>query len=284
PLPEQKRIVKAIEQAFEKITEIETNKKELEELADKVKAKTLGLAIRGKLVSQNPKDEPASVLLEKIKKEKEKLIKAGKIRKEKQDSYIYKSSDNLYYQNNESINKHFLFEIPKGWQIEKLGNVCDISRGGSPCPIQKYLTTSNDGINWIKIGDAKLGSKYITSAKEKIIPSAMEYSRYVKSGDFLLTCSMSFGHPYILKIDGCVHNGWIIIDHIEHVFNCDFLYYALSSDTIYRLFTSLSTGSTVKNLQIDTVKSVCFPIPPLSEQKRIASKIELIFKQIDLLN
>ncbi|MDR3112436.1 MAG: restriction endonuclease subunit S, partial [Elusimicrobiota bacterium] len=178
------------------------------------------------------------------------------------------------------IQDELLFELPKGWQIEKLGNVCDISRGGSPRPIKSYLTTSSNGINWIKIGDAKQGCKYITATKEKILSSAIKYSRYVKSGDFLLTNSMSFGRPYILKIDGCIHDGWLVISHIEHVFDCDFLYYALNSDIVYRLLTSLAVGSTVKNLKSDTVKSICFPIPPLPEQKRIVKAIEQAFEKI----
>lgn len=132
----------------------------------------------------------------------------------------------------------------------------------------------------IKIGDTKRGYKYITATKEKILPSAVKYSRYVKRGDFLLTNSMSFGHPYILKIDGCIHDGWLVISHIENIFDYDFLYYALSSDTVYKLLTSLAVGSTVKNLKADTIKSICFLIPPLEEQKRIAKKIESIFNQL----
>ena len=92
--------------------------------------------------------------------------------------------------------------MPLGWSWERLGNVCSIARGGSPRPIEEYLTTDSNGINWIKIGDTEKDGKYILKTKEKILPTGLYKSRYVKSGDFLLTNSMSFGRPYILKTDG----------------------------------------------------------------------------------
>ena len=85
---------------------------------------------------------------------------------------------------------------------------------------------------------------------------------------------MSFGRPYILKTNGCIHDGWLVIGNIDTVFNQDFLYYALSSDFMYQTLSLLAAGSTVKNLKSDTVKSVLFPIPPMREQKRIAEKLD----------
>ena len=173
--------------------------------------------------------------------------------------------------------------MPEGWAWCRLGVVADIARGGSPRPIEDFITDKKNGINWIKIGDTVPESKYIISAKEKIKPEGKKHSRFVHAGDFLLTNSMSFGRPYILKIDGCIHDGWLVFADIIKYLLKDFLYYALSSKYIYNSFSLVAAGSTVKNLKADTVKQVLFPLPPLLEQKRIITNIEAIFAQIDLL-
>jgi len=169
------------------------------------------------------------------------------------------------------------FELPNNWRWERLGNISTIARGGSPRPIEDYLTNSPNGVNWIKIGDTEKNGKYITQTNEKIIPEGISKTRYVKSGDFLLTNSMSFGRPYILKTDGCIHDGWLVIGDIENLFYQDYLYYALSSDVMYHSFSSVAAGSTVKNLKSDTVKAVLFPIPPYLEQIKIAKFLEKIY-------
>lgn len=176
------------------------------------------------------------------------------------------------------------FELPDGWAWERLGNVSTIARGGSPRPIEDYLTDDADGINWIKIGDTEKDSKYILHTKEKIKPTGLSKTRYVQSGDFLLTNSMSFGRPYILKTDGCIHDGWLVIGNIDTVFNQDYLYYALSSGFMYTTLSLLAAGSTVKNLKSDTVRSVLFPIPPLVEQERMAQRLEQLITFGDAIN
>lgn len=181
------------------------------------------------------------------------------------------------------IDEKIPFTLPENWLWERLGNISTIARGGSPRPIEDYLTESEDSINWIKIGDTEQGGKYISSTREKIIPSGLSKSRYVKCGDFLLTNSMSFGRPYILKTDGCIHDGWLVIGDIENVFNQDYLYYALSSGFMYKAFSEVAAGSTVKNLKSDTVRSVFFPVPPYDEQVRIANYIEQLFTAISLI-
>lgn len=115
--------------------------------------------------------------------------------------------------------------MKQGWEYKKLGEVCTIERGGSPRPITDYITDSEDGINWIKIGDAQEGSKYITSTKEKIRLEGLKKSRFVHKGDFILSNSMSFGRPYILKVDGCIHDGWLVIHDDKEVFIKDYLHY-----------------------------------------------------------
>ena len=257
PLPtlnEQKKIVSAIKTIFNQITIIENDKTDLQEIIKQTKSKILDLAIHGKLVPQDPNDEPAEELLKRIA-----------------------TSDNRPY---EKVDEE-PFEIPDSWKWVKLNDLAEIARGGSPRPIQDYITEDKDGINWIKIGDTIEESKYITSAKEKIKPEGKKHSRFVHAGDFLLTNSMSFGRPYILKIDGCIHDGWLVFANIKECLLQDYLYYALSSAYIYETFSNVAAGSTVKNLKSDTVKQVDFPLPPLSEQKRIVEAIENMYEVLD---
>ena len=174
--------------------------------------------------------------------------------------------------------------MPEGWAWERMGNISSIARGGSPRPIKAYLTTEENGINWIKIGDTEKDGKYIFSTKEKIKPEGMKKSRYVQSGNFLLTNSMSFGRPYILKTDGCIHDGWLVIGNIESVFNQDYLYYALSANFMYQTLSVMAIGSTVDNLNSDLVKALLFPIPPMNEQIRIALKVEELLTSTEIIN
>ena len=253
-----------------------------------LRQKVLDLAIHGKLVPQNPNDESATVLLEKIRAEKAEKIKKGELKADKKDSFIFVGSDKRHYEkfadgSVKDIEAEIPFDVPDGWSWVRLNELADIARGGSPRPIENFITNDENGINWIKIGDTAPDSKYITSAKEKIIPEGKNRSRFVHAGDFLLTNSMSFGRPYILKIDGCIHDGWLVFADIKKCLYKDFLYYALSSLYIYNAFSLVAAGSTVKNLKSDTVKQVLFPLPPLTEQQLIVAEIEKIFAQIDLL-
>lgn len=165
-----------------------------------------------------------------------------------------------------------------GWQTKKLGEICDIERGGSPRPIQNFITTAPDGINWIKIGDATASGKYIYTTEEKIRPEGAKRSRMVYEGDFILSNSMSFGRPYIMKTTGCIHDGWLVL-HQPQV-DPDYLYYVLSSDLVFSQFDGLAAGSTVRNLNIGLAKSVDIPYPPLPEQQRIVAILDKAFEGI----
>lgn len=167
----------------------------------------------------------------------------------------------------------------KGWEMKKLGDVCNIERGGSPRPISGYITESNEGLNWIKIGDATDGSMYIYSTKEKIKKEGLKKTRYVHEGDLLLSNSMSFGHPYILKTSGCIHDGWLVIRDKEGVFNTIYLYYMLASKSMYYQFESMAVGGVVNNLNSKMVSKVHVTIPPLPLQHSFAQKIEQIEQQ-----
>lgn len=159
----------------------------------------------------------------------------------------------------------------------EIGKICSVERGGSPRPIQDYITDSPDGINWIKIGDASSNLKYIRSTKEKIKPEGMKKSRLVNEGDLLLSNSMSFGRPYLMKTSGCIHDGWLVLKDISGIYDQEYLFYFLQSPLAYSQFNSLASGSTVRNLNIDLVKKATVRLYKLGEQSKIAK----IFQSID---
>ena len=157
------------------------------------------------------------------------------------------------------------------WIKKKVSSVSDILRGGSPRPIENYIVKSG-GVNWIKIGDVDSSAKYIFRTNEQIIESGIQYSRFVHSGDLLLSNSMSFGRPYILKTEGCIHDGWLVIQNYGKYFDKEFLYYLLGSDEVLKQYKSLAAGSSVLNLNKDIVGKVVLYFPPsISEQTAIAN-------------
>ena len=235
--------------------------------AQDLKNSILQLAVQGKLVEQRAEEGTARELLEQIKLEKDQLIKEKKIKKSKPLPEI--TEDEIP------------FEIPESWEWVRLDDVLDIARGASPRPIKDYVTTSENGINWIKIGDTEKGGKYINSTNERITLEGMKKSRFVKKGSFLLSNSMSFGRPYILNIDGCIHDGWLVLNQRVHVFEQDYLYYLLSSKMVYYQFCNKVSGAVVNNLNSDKVRETMVPLPPLEEQHRIVAKIEEILPYID---
>lgn len=159
---------------------------------------------------------------------------------------------------------------PDGVEYKSFGDCAKIVRGASPRPIKNFITTEPDGVNWIKIGDVKPGEKYITSSAEKITLDGAKKSRPVKKGDFILSNSMSFGRPYILKIDGCVHDGWLAISEFSDSYVSDFLYYLLSSNMCQnQMKKKASFGGAVQNLNADIVRELSLPVPPLEVQQEI---------------
>jgi len=170
-----------------------------------------------------------------------------------------------------------------GWVDAVLGDVCGIARGGSPRPIKDYLTASPGGINWIKIADATASGKYIYETKERIIPDGARRSRMVHEGDFLLSNSMSFGHPYIMRTSGCIHDGWLVLTEYASRLNQDYLYYLLGSSFMYQQFDQLAAGSTVRNLNIELASRVEIPIPPLERQQEIAVLFDAMSLEIERL-
>lgn len=234
---------------------------------EQLRTSILQYAMEGKLVKQDSNDEPASELVKRSQDKKIELIKNGELKKSKKLPVITDGEKP--------------FNIPDNWAWSRLGDLFTILRGGSPRPIKSFLTNDENGINWIKIGDTDPNSKYITKTEEKIIPEGLKKSRAVHIGDFVLSNSMSFGRPYILKINGAVHDGWLIISDYDQVFNKDFLYYLLLSSFVKKQFSIAATGSTVKNLNRERVANTIGVIPPLEEQKRIVAKIEKLMPLVD---
>ena len=173
--------------------------------------------------------------------------------------------------------------IPEDWDCVRLGEKAKIYRGGSPRPIQDYITTSSDGANWIKIGDVRQNDKYIRSTQEKITPEGISKSREVHIGDFILSNSMSFGRPYILDIDGCIHDGWLTIQDYKNTFSTEYLYYLLSSDLVYQQYIGMAAGSSVKNLNKDKVSALYVIYSAVSEQERIAEALSDVDELISSL-
>lgn len=172
----------------------------------------------------------------------------------------------------------------EGYETKLFGEIATIVRGASPRPIKKFITKDENGVNWIKIGDVEPGSKYIISTKEKITQEGASKSRFVYPGDFVLSNSMSFGRPYIMKIKGCIHDGWLSISGFEKYFTPDFLYHLLSSGKIQRLLDKRASNGTVKNLNADIVKAIELPVPPLHEQDRLVSILDRYGAVCDELN
>jgi len=165
------------------------------------------------------------------------------------------------------------------WKQCNFGECVLIQRGGSPRPIEEYLTKEADGVNWIKIGDVETGSRYITSTKEKIKPEGEKKSRRVFIGDLILSNSMSFGRPYIMQIEGCIHDGWLLIRDEKEIFDVEYLLQLLSSDYMHNQYKSLASGGVVNNLNTELVQSTTVLIPQKEEQKKIGE----YFKQLDNL-
>ena len=160
--------------------------------------------------------------------------------------------------------------------VVKLGDVLELQRGGSPRPIADWITEDVDGINWIKISDATASDKYIYECKQKIKKGGDRHSRMVYEDDFLLSNSMSFGRPYILKTSGCIHDGWLVLRDAKNLFEQDYLYSVLSSPSVKRQFIKFASGAVVKNLNIDAVSKVEIRLLDKQSQLIFSKKVEVL--------
>lgn len=170
----------------------------------------------------------------------------------------------------------------EGWVDRTLDQVCKVERGSSPRPIKSFFTTAPDGVNWIKIGDTEEGGKYVCSTAQRITPEGAKQSRYVKEGDFILTNSMSFGRPYIMKTNGYIHDGWFVL-RLREELDTDYFYYLLSSQFVQSQFSSLAAGAVVKNISGDLVKQAVLTIPSMVVQKAIVERFTVLSEETDSL-
>ena len=276
PLSEQERIVREIERIFSKAEIIKTNQEELSKLKDGLKNKILDLAIRGKLVEQDPNDEPASVLLEKIKAEKAELVKQGKIKKDKQESHIFKGTDNRHYEKigteTKDITDEIPFEIPDSWQWVRLGNVFNIILGQSP---DGNSVNDANGVEFHQ-GKVFFGSKYLNKSNQYTTSS----SKLVHKNTVLLCVRAPVGVVNITPRDICIGRGLAGIANIIYI-STDFIYYwlqALKND-----FISKATGTTFIAITGNVIQNQLIPLPPLAEQVKIISTISKLLQLVETL-
>ena len=175
-----------------------------------------------------------------------------------------------------------VIKINPNWKIVKIGDHIKIERGASPRPIDKYMSTDDQGENWVMIGDTKNALKYIYKTAKKVTKEGADKSRKVEIDDFVLSNSMSFGKPYIMKTTGYVHDGWLILrtSH-QKMINQDYLYYILGTDYVQSQFESAATGGVVRNLNSGLVRETYIPLPSVEEQRLIVEQLDLEQQLVD---
>ena len=176
----------------------------------------------------------------------------------------------------------FLQKYKTTWEQRKLSELVQIERGGSPRPIDDFITDAPNGLNWVKIGDAPTQGNYITKTAEKIRPEGLSKTREVHPGDLILSNSMSFGKPYIMGIDGCIHDGWLLIRNTYGVFDLTFLCHLLGTPQMLSQYRSLAAGSTVNNLNKELVGNTVVTIPSITEQRVLGDYLERLDNLITL--
>ena len=264
PLLEQKRIVPAANALLEYASVIESEKASLQEIIDLTKSKILDLAIRGKLVKQNPDDEPASVLLNRIRAEKEELIKQGKIKRDKKESVIFRGDDNSYYEvigsETTSIDDEIPFDLPEKWEWVRLGIGIKMT----------YITTSN--LYWDRFE--------LNSLKEMNFNESEIEKCTVQKGDLLVCEGGDIGRAAIWNYDNEIR----IQNHIHKLRPYSevsvLLYYYVFY--YYKLTDRINgKGIGIQGLSSNQLHNIFLPLPPLSEQKRIADKVSQLFSLLD---
>ncbi|WP_242259051.1 restriction endonuclease subunit S [Streptococcus thoraltensis] len=287
PLAEQKRIVEQIEKALAKVDEYAESYNKLQQLdkefPDKLKKSILQYAMQGKLVAQNPNDEPVEVLLEKIKAEKQNLFEEGKLKKKDlAEMVVIKGDDNSHYQD-------VLYDIPKSWEWVKLNNISSyIQRGKSPkySTIPKYPVIAQKCNQWS--GFSIELAKFISPDTVK----SYQEERLLRNSD-LMWNSTGLGTLGRLAIYDEDKNpyGWAVADsHVTVIrlfldfISYQFIYQFLASPIVQSVIEEQASGSTKqKELSTTTIKGYPIPLPPLAEQHRIVNKINQVFSVIETL-
>ena len=288
---EQKRIGEKISESIKVINIIEQEKLDLQTMATNVKSKILDLAIRGKLVPQDPNDEPASVLLERIRSEKEELIKQGKIKRDKKESVIFKGEDNSYYRivgKSSEECEDLPFDLPQGWQWTNLGQysekVTDQVASGSFASLRANVVSLKEPDYAIMIKTADFSNKFTKNLTytDKHGYEFLENSNLF-GGELILSNIGSIGKVFRvpdLKTKMTLAPNSVMVRLTNDEYR-DYLYYFLQSPTGYEELKAISTGVAMLKFNKTDLKTICLPVPPLAEQKRIVETIETIFTQLD---
>ena len=264
PRNEQNRIIDSISITFAYIDAIDSSKEEFKFDLQAIKEKILDLAIRGKLVPQNPEDEPASLLLERIRAQKEELIKQGKIKRDKKESVIFKGEDNSYYEN-----------LPKNWSICTLGDISEIITGGTPSKSNKDYY--NGSFPFFKPADLEQGVNTIIPS-EYLSDEGKNVSRVIPAQSTLICCIGTIGKSGFVRCE-CATNQQInaVIPHIEP----KYIYYFCNSQFFINELQRNATATTVAIINKSKTAETPFLLPPIAEQKRIVAAIEITFAQLD---
>ena len=284
PINEQQKIANAVNKLMEYIVSIETDKTTLQDLIKQTKFKILDLAIRGKLVPQDPNDEPASVLLERIRTEKEELIKQGKIKRDKKESVIFKGDDNSYYlltSDNKSYKVHMPYELPRGWELTSISSACIINPKNSiddntevsfvPMPLINEGFSNNHTYEIKKWSDVKSGFTHFAENDigiAKITP-CFENRKSVIFNNLKNGYGAGTTELHIIRT---ISNA-IIPEYI--------LCIAKSKDFISKGVNNFTGAVGQQRISKDFIANYFIPIPPLAEQHRIVNAIETIFAKLD---
>ena len=276
PLNEQQRILNAVHTATSLIESIEKANDNLIRDIDKTKAKILDLAIRGKLVPQDSNNEPASVLLERIRAEKEELIKQGKIKRDKKESVIFKGDDNSYYQ-----------DLPSNWIKIRLSTISEIITKGTT-PRGGKVAYSQSGIGFLRAeniaGYDKLDLSNLNYVDEESHNNYLKRS-ILKENDILITIAGTLGRTAIVPQQALPLNTNQAVAIVRLVnnrlINVKYLVYALNSPIIKSDLLAKSVDMAIPNLSLENIADCNISLPPLVEQKRIVDEIEKIFAILD---
>ena len=286
PLNEQKRIVGQVESLLKHIDGINENAVSLENTISLAKQKILDLAIRGKLVQQDPNDEPATELLKKIKAEKETLIKAGKLKRDKHESFIFKGDDNCYHENVDGksvdITDMIPFNLPDSWEWVRLASLGSVIGGGTPSTsVPDYWDGAIPWLSPCDLSDYK--GKYISRGKRNISQKGLDHSSAVlmPSGSILYSSRAPIGYVVIASNQISTNQGFKslvpIVDGMD-----EFIYYTLKALTPD--IRKRATGTTFKEISGSEFGKTMLPLPPLAEQKRIVSQIEKLFSILETMH
>ena len=287
PIVEQKRIInkiKELEPLIDKYKQTEEHLYTLNSnIKEKLKKSILQFAIEGKLVPQDSNDEPASVLLDRIRKEKQNLIAEGKIKKDKNESIIYRR-DNSYYEkfdNSERcIDDEIPFEIPDSWEWTKLGNIGEWKAGSTPSKSNMDYY-KNGLIPWLLTGD--LNDGIIEEIPNKITEKALNETsvKLNPSGSILIAMyGATIGKLGILTFPATTNQACCACN-VFHPFYNLYLFYFLMANKVH--FVKQGEGGAQPNISREKIVKTLIPIPPISEQKIIVGKIKNIDSILDNL-